>query len=85
MSLDPGMTWLLALIGLYAVFLLWYGGRTRPLSASEVQAFLDLMRREGLDRDDPDLYAALTIFSCIAVRLIAATVLAVVALIAWNL
>jgi hypothetical protein len=59
MSLDPDMAWLLALIGLYAVFLLWYGGRTRPLSAAEVQAFLELMRRHGLDQDDPDLYAAL--------------------------
>lgn len=59
MNLDPGMTSLLALIGVYAVFLLWYGGRTHPLSGAEVQAFLDLMRRQGLDRDDPDLYAAL--------------------------
>ena len=56
---DTGTMAAAALAVLYAVFLVWYGGRTKPVSADEVRAFLDLMRRQGLDRDDPELFASL--------------------------
>jgi hypothetical protein len=56
---DAGTILALTLAVLYAVFLLWYGGRSRPLSEDEVRAFLDVMRRQGLDRDDPELFASL--------------------------
>lgn len=59
MAWDTGAIVVLGLVVLYAVFLFWYGGRTRPLSADEVRAFLDNMRREGLDRDDPELFRSL--------------------------
>ncbi|NBR17451.1 MAG: hypothetical protein EBT81_06100 [Gammaproteobacteria bacterium] len=53
------MIGLLALVAVYAIFLFWYGGRTSPVSTAEVQAFLGLVRQQGLDRDDPELYASL--------------------------
>ncbi|MBM4239696.1 MAG: hypothetical protein FJ154_09225 [Gammaproteobacteria bacterium] len=59
MTGADGVMGLLALVGLYAIFLFWYGGRTRPVSAAEVETFLDLMRRQGVDHDDPELYASL--------------------------
>jgi hypothetical protein len=48
----------LAIIVFYALFLLWYGGRTRPLSTAEVDEFLQLLVRNGLDHDDPELFAS---------------------------
>lgn len=53
-----------AWIGLLAAiaqiaFVLWYGGRTRPLTAEERSAFFRLMHQHRLDRDDPELLAAL--------------------------
>lgn len=46
-------------IGVFALFLLWYGGRTRPLAESETQRFLDLMISQGIDRNDPELFESL--------------------------
>ncbi|MFZ9304880.1 MAG: hypothetical protein ACO266_06535 [Steroidobacteraceae bacterium] len=59
MSMAISMIGLLALVAVYAIFLFWYGGRTSPVSTAEVQAFLGLVRQQGLDRDDPELYASL--------------------------
>jgi len=59
MTEEIGALGPLLLVGLYVIFLFWYGGRTRPVSTTEVQTFLDLMRRQRLDHDDPDLYASL--------------------------
>ncbi|MBM4213644.1 MAG: hypothetical protein FJ179_08005 [Gammaproteobacteria bacterium] len=59
MTEEIGALGPLLLVGLYVIFLFWYGGRTRPVSTAEVQTFLDLMRRQRLDHDDPDLYASL--------------------------
>jgi hypothetical protein len=36
---------------LYGVFLLWYGGRGRPLSQKEVQAFLEEMRSKARNQE----------------------------------
>ena len=51
--------WLLAWLGACALFLFWYGGRTRPLGADEVTEFMQELARAGIDRDDPELHAAL--------------------------
>ncbi len=59
MSVEVGMMGLSILVGFYAIFLFWYGGRTSPVSLSEVQTFLGLVRQQGLDRNDPELYASL--------------------------
>ena len=55
------MTHLLSLLPLVLCggFLLWYGGRSRPLAAVETQAFLQRLRDRGLERDDPELFTAL--------------------------
>jgi hypothetical protein len=38
---------------LYGLFLIWYGGRGKPLSHDEVQAFLQEMRRNAWSREEP--------------------------------
>lgn len=43
----------------FALFLVWYGGRSKPLTESETQRFLHLMVSRGLDRNDPELYESL--------------------------
>lgn len=43
----------------YALFLLWYGGRGRPLVDEEVKDFLALMTSRGIDREDPELFESL--------------------------
>ncbi len=45
-----------AILGL---FLWWYGGRTRPLTAAEIARFFDLMVARGVDRNDPVLFESL--------------------------
>lgn len=44
---------------LYAAFLLWYGGRSRPLCAAEKLSFMQLVSGQNLERDDPELFASL--------------------------
>jgi hypothetical protein len=44
---------------IYALFLVWYGGRARPLVDEEVKDFLALMTSRGIDRDDPELFESL--------------------------
>ena len=43
----------------YALFLVWYGGRGRPLVDEEVKDFLALMTSRGIDREDPELFESL--------------------------
>ena len=44
---------------IYLFFLFWYGGRTKPVTRTEVEEFLGRLRGEGLERDDPGLFLAL--------------------------
>ncbi|MBM4216115.1 MAG: hypothetical protein FJ173_08095 [Gammaproteobacteria bacterium] len=43
----------------YALFLVWYGGRGRPLVEKEINDFLALITSRGIDREDPELFEAL--------------------------
>jgi hypothetical protein len=53
------ITALLIPLVIYALFLVWYGGRARPLVDEEVKDFLALMTSRGIDRDDPELFESL--------------------------
>ena len=53
------ITALLIPLVIYALFLVWYGGRARPLVEEEVKDFLALMTSRGIDRDDPELFESL--------------------------
>jgi hypothetical protein len=53
------ITTLLITILIYVIFLLWYGGRARPLTHKEVEDFLALMTAQGIDREDPELFESL--------------------------
>lgn len=46
-------------IAILGLFLWWYGGRTRPLTAAEIARFFDLMVARGVDRNDPELFESL--------------------------
>lgn len=60
MSSLSAAAWIGLLAGIVQIaFVLWYGGRTRPLTAEERNDFLRLLHRHGLERDDPGLLAAL--------------------------
>jgi len=50
---------LLTSLIVFAVFLIWYGGRTRPLSGTEISDFLALVTSRNIDRDDPELFDSL--------------------------
>jgi hypothetical protein len=50
---------LLMVIAILGLFLWWYGGRTRPLTAAEIARFFDLMVARGVDRNDPELFESL--------------------------
>ena len=50
---------LLVVIAILGLFLWWYGGRTRPLTAAEIARFFDLMIARGVDRNDPELFESL--------------------------
>lgn len=50
---------LLIVIAALALFLWWYGGRSRPLTAAESEQFFDLMIARGIDRNDPELFESL--------------------------
>ena len=39
---------LLVVIAILGLFLWWYGGRTRPLTAAEIARFFDLMIARGV-------------------------------------
>ncbi|MBM4217870.1 MAG: hypothetical protein FJ178_08530 [Gammaproteobacteria bacterium] len=43
----------------YALFLVWYGGRGRPLAEKEINDFLALITSRGIDREDPELFESL--------------------------
>ena len=43
----------------YALFLVWYGGRGRPLSEKEANDFLALIAARGIEREDPELFESL--------------------------
>jgi len=51
--------WWLLPAGLYALFLLWYGGRTRPLSADEARPLLDELATHAHDEHGRALVQAL--------------------------
>ena len=53
------ITALLIPLVIYALFLVWYGGRAPPLVEEEVKDFLALMTSRGIDRDDPELFESL--------------------------
>lgn len=56
---EPLVFGLIVLAVLIAIFLLWYRGGAEPLSTREVADFLDAAARHGVDKDDPELFAAL--------------------------
>lgn len=53
------ITTLIISLIVYAAFLIWYGGRTRPLSENEIRDFLSLVTSRHIDRDDPELFESL--------------------------
>lgn len=45
--MSPGAWIAVAALGVYAAFLLWYGGRGRPLTQTDVDRALDELQRRG--------------------------------------